>query len=216
MKYLIPIIFLCMISFQVQAKSKYIQAKTNDGKTYSGEYKGSLFRMYRIKIEDEKTGKKQVLKPAQIQSAVVTDKKGVEYIFSTFPVLEKYPNSGTKVVEYLGQEIVSSDHARLYLTYTIYSVEGSPSKTRAIETYYAYAPNLNYAVELYTGHGAFDIKTGNTFQDIIMEAFGDNPSIRKKIENKDFKRRDIVELVTTYNKKSGYSSTVHEELNSNY
>ena len=153
----------------------------------------------RIKFRKDKQSKYKVYTPDNVESIEIYEKES----FSTTVYSHYYFRKTKKNTLPRLLKLMEDGKANLYLDYNEYNkvfVIGSngisPAVNSSISHYYVSRAGDEFVTRL-GGQGSLFKKN---FKKGASEYFKDCPELVKKIENKEFKRRDIEEVVNFYNR----------------
>ncbi len=181
--------------------------KTIKGEKMSGELRGDFYQLPRFTIKNKKTNKKKTFSKNKVRSLVLTDEKGNRHKFEAIPIRALVKESKS----ILAEKIVEGPKISLYVFKG--TITGPSSMDRLSPTpytrYYVWKRGMKVAEDFMSDPVSM-ISENASFRKVANELFKDDEALLEKINNKEYKLDDIVEVVREFNTNAGEQVNIYE------
>lgn len=149
----------------------------------------------KIKADKNRTVKREEIKEVQWNEGGSN---------TTFKLIKGYKNAKNKkaIDGILAEKILELENISLYKAFAINTMSSGPGGTykhTSIDVlWYCKRPNEDVATVVSWTFNT-QINKNNIFRNNASEYFRDYPELAKKIENKEYKHEDLIQVVTEYN-----------------
>lgn len=202
MKNSLLILFLICFTNKAFAQSDAtVTLKT--GETITGSIDYPVYaneKKLKIKGDKNRTVKREEIKEVVWNSGTVN---------SHFKLIRGYKNAKNKKIEneILAEKIIELEHISLYKTFVINTISSGPGgayKFTSIDVFwYCKRPDEGVATVVSWTFNS-QVNKNNVFKNNAAEYFKENPEIARKIEIKQYKHEDLIQIVEEYNKWKTY------------
>lgn len=197
MKNYLLILFLICLTSQGLAQSDATVTLKN-GETIKGSVDYPVYaneKKLKIKTDKNRTVKREESKEVVWTSGTASTR---------FKLIKDYKNAKNKKVEneILAEKILELDNISLYKAFAINTMSSGPGgayKFTSIDVFwYCKRPSEDIATVVSWTFNS-QVNKNNAFRNNAAEYFKDNPEIARKIENKQYKHEDLIQIVEEYN-----------------